>query len=126
MTPDPKPKRTSKAKRKREEFARKYGSKARVQWMSERECVGCGKFPHEDEPTQSSHIYSGGTGFKEDYTKTVPHCMNCNQNVTRFRRTDLERHAARTQARWLANCAANGLDPETGERLTNDSRRPLR
>lgn len=68
---------TSKPKAKKRttaDFARVYGSKARVAWIAAQPCVACGKGPCE-----TAHIKSGGMGRKADYTETVPLCSACHR-----------------------------------------------
>ena len=61
-------------KRSTADFARVYGSKARVAWIAAQPCVACGRGPCE-----TAHIKSGGMGRKADYTETVPLCSSCHR-----------------------------------------------
>ena len=51
------------------ETLRKYGPPERRAWMKQRPCVIC-----QRRPCDSAHVKSGGTGRKDDYTRTVPMC----------------------------------------------------
>ena len=61
-------------KRTTADFARVYGSKARVEWMRAQPCVACGQGPCE-----TAHTKSGGVGRKADYHDTVPLCVSCHR-----------------------------------------------
>lgn len=75
MKPRTKPIRRSAVKRKPRspsEFARIYGSRARVEWVKERPCCVCRR-----TPSQNCHIRTGGTGRKAGYDKIVAMCFEC-------------------------------------------------
>lgn len=59
-------------KRTVSDFARVYGSKARVEFVKGLPCVAC-----NSGPCDNAHIKSGGMGRKADYTDIVPLCHNC-------------------------------------------------
>lgn len=61
-------------KRTASDFARVYGSKARVAWVSAQPCIACHRTPCEN-----AHIKSGGVGRKADYTQIVPLCPFCHR-----------------------------------------------
>lgn len=61
-------------KRSASDFARVYGSKARVAWVAAQPCVVCGRGPCEN-----AHITSGGVGRKADFTQIVPLCPSCHR-----------------------------------------------
>jgi len=56
-------------KRPAGEFARIYGSKARVAWIKALGCVICGAVPADN-----AHTVGGGTGYKAGYETIVPLC----------------------------------------------------
>lgn len=56
------------------DFARVYGSKARVRWVKEQLCCVCGR-----SPCENAHTVTGGTGRKGDYTTIVPLCPSCHR-----------------------------------------------
>lgn len=56
-------------KRKPSEFARIYGSPARVRFVARLGCVVCGRTPAEN-----AHTESGGMGRKADADTIVPLC----------------------------------------------------
>lgn len=55
--------------RKKSERERIYGPKGYVEWIHEQPCVACGWTPSE-----CAHIRTGGTGRKDDWTRTIPLC----------------------------------------------------
>ena len=55
--------------RRATEFARAYGSAARVLWVAGWPCVVCNK-----TPCQNAHIATGGMGRKADADRVVPLC----------------------------------------------------
>lgn len=102
-----KPKRGKAAivrrRRTKREFARIYGSKARVKWVQSLPCLLC-----ENTPSQNAHIETGGTGRKADYDKIVPLCYWAHRllhtmgrsTFERCEKIDLAYHAAATQRQW--------------------------
>lgn len=56
--------------RRRSEFARCYGSKARVAWVKRQPCVWCGV----GGENENAHTVNGGKSRKGDYTTIVPLC----------------------------------------------------
>lgn len=105
-------------KRSAAEYARIYGSKARVEFVKAMPCVGCGRdWEHTRVPIDNAHIENGGVGRKADYTKIVPLCsraapkFSCHGRFHRHGREDLEiwaginleTAAAQTEAAWLAH-----------------------
>ncbi len=95
-------------KRKPSEFARIYGSKARVAWMKQQPSVASGL-----RPCVGHHIKTGGTGRKADYTKIVPlthdeHLLLHWIGMDSFEKRhgfSLERMAAQIELRWQSHCA---------------------
>lgn len=57
--------------RSTEEFARIYGSQARVDWVKAHPCVFCGRVPCDN-----AHVTNGGTGRKADARFIIPACSN--------------------------------------------------
>lgn len=96
-------------KRRISEFARCYGSKARVAWIQATPCILCGKLPSENV-----HVTTGGMGRKSGHEKIVPMCAtmhrmlhNCGRKLFEAAfQIDLEAAAASTHARWLARADA--------------------
>jgi hypothetical protein len=56
-------------KRSPEEYARIYGSRARVEWVKAQPCVVCGNLPSEN-----AHTVNGGLSRKGDYQTIIPLC----------------------------------------------------
>jgi len=77
---DPKPKRPSKSAHKKRDWLRKYGSKERVEFVTELPCATCDRKPDEVK-NQNSHISSGGTGFKSGYLNIIPQCFTCHNEM---------------------------------------------
>lgn len=109
--------RIKRKRRKPSEFARIYGSKARVEWVKRLPCVVCG-----ERPCDNAHIVTGGMGRKADADKIVPLCgeqvegwifdkVCCHRMLhvlgveTFQKRTgiDLEQEAAKCEAAWQAS-----------------------
>jgi len=94
-----KPKARSRAPK---DFARVYGSKARVAWVAAQPCAACGKGPCEN-----AHTKSGGVGRKADYRHIIPLCAACHRvqhskgwKALGFNAAKLEYVAYRTQFQW--------------------------
>ena len=83
--------------RKRAEWLRAYHSEARVEWMRQQPCSGCGRGPCE-----THHITTGGVGRKADYHLTIPLCAGC--------------HRAWHQLGWVTVCREWDLNPLTEAR----------
>ena len=83
------------------EFARIYGSKARVRWVKAQPCVSCGT---EDGNAHNHHTTNGGTGRKADYDTIVPLCPSCHHEhhtgVLRGTREWWAEQARLTEIRW--------------------------
>lgn len=83
------------------EFARIYGSKARVRWVKNQPCVSCGA---EDGDAHNHHTQNGGTGRKADYDTIVPLCPSCHHEhhtgVLRGTREWWAEQARYTEIRW--------------------------
>lgn len=98
-------------KRSPSEFARIYGSKARVAWVKAQPCIaahfGCGG------AIQNAHIVTGGMGRKADARWIVPLCgfhhdqmhRNGARWFTAVYYTDLPALAAETDHRWALEAA---------------------
>jgi hypothetical protein len=59
-----------KKPRKKSERERIYGPKGYVEWIHEQKCIACGVVGY----SECAHIKTGGTGRKDDWTRTVPFC----------------------------------------------------
>lgn len=92
------------------DFARIYGSAARVAWIRAQPCMACGRGPCEN-----AHTISGGMGRKADYETIIPLCWTCHNHMhlagwavlgARFANRDLLKTLAHdTQRRWLLHLA---------------------
>lgn len=112
------PVKRSNPARKKKEFARCYGSKARVLWIQAQRCVACGH-----SPSENAHIEGDGAGRKASFEKVVPLCglrpsvrpgflasVGCHAHLHRIGRHAFENHygidlnaeADRTHAAWLS------------------------
>ncbi len=81
------------AKRRKSEFARTYGSKARVAWVKSLPCLVCGMGPSEN-----AHVVNGGTGRKGDCYAIVPLCSDHHWQSHHFGWSSLGNKW--TDARW--------------------------
>lgn len=63
--------------RRKREFARAYGSKARVQWVQSLACLVCLSRPSENAHTPSR----SGMGRKGDACTIVPLCSACHHRL---------------------------------------------
>jgi len=63
--------------RRQREFARAYGSKARVQWVQSLACLHCLARPSENAHTPSR----SGMGRKGDASTIVPLCSACHRRL---------------------------------------------
>lgn len=98
--------------RREKEFARAYGSAARVLFVAELPCVVCGK-----RPSQNAHTRTGGAGRKADAHTIIPLCKPDHAELHQYGvRTfelrylvDLDEAAQRTEAAWTARQAATGV-----------------
>ena len=81
------------------EFARIYGSKARVRWVKAQPCVSCG-----EGPCQNAHTKNGGMGRKADYDTIVPLCFPCHDEfhhgILRASKEWWAEQARLTEIRW--------------------------
>lgn len=92
-------------KRSASEFARIYGSKARVKWMKLQPCVVC-----DWAPSDGHHTENGGTSRKGPAESIVPLCRLHHDEFHRFgvvlsggriyARVDLRALASLTEYRW--------------------------
>lgn len=77
--------RPRNAKRRTSEWARAYGSKARVQWVKSQPCILCG-----ERPSENAHIRTGGMGRKADACLIVPLCRTHHEGFHRFGKAKME------------------------------------
>lgn len=104
-------------KRQAKEFARCYGSKARVEFVQSLPCVGCAwcnvHLRRPNDPCENAHVTGGGAGRKADSHFIVPLCSRCHREQHRMgwetfeQVTVLDRYAeaANTEAQWQAHRA---------------------
>lgn len=83
------------AKRKRREFARAYGGKARVEWMKALPCAVC-RPTRQRTPTECAHVGNGGMGRKADARYTIPLCASHHRDLH-------ENGALSFEDRWLVD-----------------------
>ncbi len=77
------PKRSGRIKPKKRsvgEFARIYGSQARVRWIKAQPCYACGAVAGGDLAIVNAHTENGGTGRKAEYTTIIPLCTTIQKN----------------------------------------------
>lgn len=116
-------KRVNKGRRKAE-WARAYGCKARVEFVKRLPCAveTCCK----PQLCENAHVKSGGKGRKADAEWVVPLCRqhhrqlhhNGIETFQKFYNIDLDAEAVNTNAAWASHCTALGMDPSTGEPRT--------
>lgn len=92
---------TKRKPRSPEEFARIYGSKARVEFVKRLPCAACG---YDRDRCENHHIRGDGVSRKADYTTIIPLCAICH---------DLWHDKGRS---YVAQ--RFGLDPEHAARTT--------
>lgn len=92
-------------KRRSSEFARTYGSKARVQWVASLPCWACNY--HGPTPRQNAHTQTGGAGRKADYDTIISLCPPCHMKshdkgwlAIGMTEESRKRAAAFTQQKW--------------------------
>ena len=108
------PVKATNPKRKRQSFARAYGSPERVAWMQAQPCLVCGQGGCEN-----AHVGTGGMGRKSDACQIVPLCHRHHaelhaegrQTFEGHHRIDLAHWAAVVDARW----EASHPQPETSD-----------
>jgi hypothetical protein len=103
-------------KRRASEFARCYGSKARVAFVRSLPCSACGVIGY----SQNAHVcrVGGGMGRKAHYTTIVPLRGAMHRELHQIGRAsfeekygvDLDKAAADTQAAWLQFSGAEDVD----------------
>ena len=69
------PVRKVNPKRKASEFARCYGSKARVAFVKALPCAACGR----QGQSENAHAFGDGAGRKGPYTAILPLCGDCHR-----------------------------------------------
>lgn len=124
-----KPKRVKpkNAKRRQSEFARCYGSRARVAFVKGLPCLVCAvihpAFVLSAGPSDNAHTENGGKGRKGPFTSIVPLCRNHHRRYDEHR-APFDQSAARDvfkiagpliEARWQAHLAGSPA-PTDGER----------
>lgn len=83
--------------RRAREFARCYGSKARVEFVKTLACGVCGT-----TPSDNAHIHGGksGMGRKADHTDIIPLCRQCHTLYDEYK-LKLDSAALRLVADWV-------------------------
>jgi hypothetical protein len=100
-------------KRSASEFARVYGSRARVAWIKGLPCIACvAASPLFGMPgaslSHNAHTVSGGQGRKADAATIVPLCASHHRRYDEYKapfdyepaRDAMKRAAARIDAEW--------------------------
>lgn len=67
--------------RKPSEFARIYGSRARVKWVKSLACCYC----KASAPSHNAHTETGGMGYKADANTIAPLCAHCHRAYDEYR-----------------------------------------
>ncbi len=106
-------------KRSASEFARIYGSRARVAWVKSLPCCYCAALHTlfaivAKGDSHNAHTVTGGMGRKAGYDTIVPLCAEHHRRYDQRQfplddeatRDALKAHAARIQQMWEAKCAA--------------------
>lgn len=101
------------APRKRQNFQRAYGGKARVEFVQGLDCIACvaGGYGVVVRPSQNAHIETGGMGRKSAAGKIVPLCRFHHAVLHRDGRGILEQYfrlnltseAAKVEAAWQSH-----------------------
>jgi len=97
--------------RRKREFARAYGSKARVEWIQSLACLHCLSRPSENAHTPSR----SGMGRKGDASTIVPLCSACHHRLHQVgletfqseSLLDLAQCAAIIDAAWTAHISGS-------------------
>lgn len=131
-----------KKKRKPSEFARIYGSKARVEFVKSLPCAACGVVGYSENAHVAPTSESGGAGRKADAKWIAPLCgphivkggsraswqeIGCHRSLHIMGRaafevehaTNLDDAAAETQKSWLADSGTSASTDQTGAPTTN-------
>ena len=98
------------AKRKAREFARTYGSKARVEYVKTIACCHCWHWSKGG--IDNAHTTGGGMSRKGDYTTIVPLCRSCHVRYDEYLapfdqpavRDRIAGKAPFVEAAWLRHC----------------------
>lgn len=121
-SPLPRPTKRIRArnpKRQRQEFARAYGSEARVEWVKSQPCAVCRVGGYTENAHCPPKSHAGGTGRKADSRFIVPLCgdrigtIGCHGMYDRLGRSvlvaaynvDFDALAADTERRWQLETA---------------------
>lgn len=103
------------AKRRESEFARCYGSRARVAWVKAQACIVCATihplFGLVKGGCHNAHTVTGGKGRKADASTIVPMCPEHHRRYDQHRyplddsafRESIKAFAARVDAAWQAH-----------------------
>lgn len=122
--------RRKSKKRERNDPARIYGPKAFRDFLHSEACLGCGF-----HRVEQAHRFTGGTGRKDSWKRTVPLCsprivgglggrfeIGCHRRYDEAKKSfakerSLPARAAQFWNRWLLEAGRLGLDPDTGKKL---------
>lgn len=96
-------------KRRQTEFARCYGSRARVAFVKGLPCIVCFM-----SPSDNAHTVTDGMGRKAAYTAIVPLCRRCHQDYDQHRgdlagptmRRTIQNMAPKIEQLWQAHLNA--------------------
>lgn len=122
--PAPKKRPSVTRKRKASEWARAYGSRARVQWIAAQPCLVGSDWCGRHARRENAHVATGGMGRKADAELIVPLCHSHHRALHRHGVRSFEKQyyyigtlvdaAARTEARWQEQLRAHGAptDPQ--------------
>lgn len=106
-----KPKRRGRRKTKAEsdaEWARKYHSPERREWVGRLPCCACGKKPTPRWPSENHHTWTEGTGRKGPYRAIVPLCRPCHRRHHKVGKLSMLQAAVRERAGLWVGSRATG------------------
>ncbi len=106
--------------RTRSDFARIYGSRARVAWVKHQPCIVCVAlsplFGRTDGSSHNAHTETGGMGYKADYDTIVPLCASHHRRYDEHQspldtddaRRAIKAAASATETAWQRYLNTNG------------------
>lgn len=93
--------------RKAAELLRCYGTPARRDFVTQRDCDTCGREATPDYPNQQSHIEVWGTSYRADKERVITQCFACHGELG----------AAGSAAAYEREA---GMEPGTLDRMANE------